>query len=240
MKKSILFLVICFSLAGCSPNPNQADLLQAIYDHNEDALNQQLNAAKLHHSTHLKALAYAARYGNAEIANLLLQNGGEKLLQTKGGIRNLTPIQEAVIYNNIPVYQKFIKKDPDHQYLTTLDNKGRSLLHLAMGAGAIKMAEELLADGLDPNLQDDAGNTPMMTLLKALQKNRSELKKFQIYQLFKSFQDYGMNPDIVNQQNESVRSIVEGAKTVFIGSDDSDKRTLLDQSSLDLKLLLRK
>jgi ankyrin repeat protein len=238
LKKTFSLIISIAILTGCSSSANefnQNELVKAIYYQEYNQIKEELitnpDCILQMDSFNGTALHYAAAYGTGEIADYLLNHGAAQFIHQKGGVRNLMPIQEAVLSDNVEVYRLLSNYEDDKAHLSILDEEGRSLLHLAASSQAIEMIKLLLAEGIDPNIQDDAGNIPLVLFLQSLDQYESKISRAdrnEIYEVFDIFIDYGMDPDISNDGTESVRTMVHDAVPHFFMDYDPAVHTVLD------------
>ncbi|XP_065835605.1 putative ankyrin repeat protein RF_0381 isoform X2 [Oscarella lobularis] len=102
------------------------------------------------------SLHWAAAKGSAQIATFLIDNGANLEAKMKNGF---TPIMEAVMLANIEVIGLLISKGCD---VRAEDKDGEGLLHWAAFANCPKIAEQLIANGLNIELRSDRGETPFL------------------------------------------------------------------------------
>jgi hypothetical protein len=53
---------------------------------------------------------YVAEFGDEEFFDLIMENGGEKILETKESARGITPVFFSVSQDNVITLKRFIKE----------------------------------------------------------------------------------------------------------------------------------
>lgn len=173
---------------------------------------------------HYSALAMAAANGHVSIVKLLLENSADvnknygdgsaiycsiygwvpddkrnrrnqatELLLSHGAKIDLATAREAVAKNRYNVVERFLK-DGANANPQNLD----SLLRTAIHYGEIYAIKLLLDYGADPNLQDEEGNTALMTAVG--QNNPQRIVKLLL--------DYNANPKIQNKKGQTIFDLV--------------------------------
>ena len=243
----IWVLLVVILLSGCSNSEEtneygQNELMRAIYykDYptvkrlvlkNPEIIVQTDNNGE-------NAIHYAAKYGSAEMMDFLLSQGGDKLIDVEENIQSFTPIQLATISRNFEAFQTLIDHPMGSKQLNILDNKGRTLLHLAASSQSDEIMEELLSLQMDPNIQDVEGNTALMLLLYSIDQYESKISEITAFQITKLFMENGADQYILNNNADSVLSIIESSSSgVFTYS--SSKSTVLERASFQLKTLIK-
>lgn len=95
------------------------------------------------------------------------------------------PIQLAVKHSNLEMLNLFIEHNAD---TIVKDNRGQSLLHLAIYQKDEEICAKLISIGLDVNAQDEDGSTPLhvavelneIELVKTLLENEADIHKTDI------------------------------------------------------------
>jgi len=219
MLRMMSCLAVLLLLSGCSSlgvykhetNPyGQNDLMRAVYYQDMELVKEQASNKKVLYETDrtgANIFHYIARYGTSEMASFIISKGTESLLGKKGGINGNTALQEALLTHNAGVAKLLFQSMPD-EALEELDSKGRSLLHLAVYAGDEEMVLELLQQGIDPNVQDDAGNTPAHLALYCLQTNACPVDR-EYLAVFRLLAEYGLDPFLANGKGDTVLGILD-------------------------------
>ena len=112
-------------------------------------------------------LLEAVEKENLPIVNFLLERGANPNLANEEGI---TPLMSAVSYNNSQMVQRLL--EIPNINLNAQDARGVTPVHLAAAAQfqepfALLIAPAVIARGLDVNLPDNKGNTPLIRLVNA-------------------------------------------------------------------------
>ncbi len=116
----------------------------------------EINVNLRDHSAGQSALILAAARDCCPIIELLLQKGGDPMLQdNQGG----TPLHRAVDYHCISAIELMIKYEVDPK--RCLDYDGRGLLHSASTTSWPDTVRLLVNHGLNPDDQDKYGLTPL-------------------------------------------------------------------------------
>ena len=184
-------------------------------------------------------LHYTAKYGTAEMAKLLLELDTKQLLTEKGGARNKTPLQEALFEGNDGVTKVFYQAAPLDSK-NQVDDEGRTLLHLAFVGEQGWLVTELLQQGMDPNSQDNNGNTPMLSLLYCLEDNICDSHHSSTKTSTLEMIDFGLDPHLENYEGESVMSILEEYRGAdFLLSSSNEKKNNLARAAIFIKAQLR-
>ncbi|XP_065835495.1 putative ankyrin repeat protein RF_0381 [Oscarella lobularis] len=103
------------------------------------------------------SLHWAAAKGSAQIVTFLIDNGANLEAKTKLGS---TPIMIAVCcHDDIDFLRLLISKGCD---VLTKDGSGRGLLHCAAAKNRLKVAEHLIDNGINIELQNNWGETPFL------------------------------------------------------------------------------
>lgn len=130
----------------------------------------------------------------------------------------------GVFYADIYLPENPLNVDQWNKYFDLFGGSDFSALHFAADAGAIRFAEFLLSEGVDPNISDKDGNTPLM--ISALNKNL-EMTQFLL--------EKGADPRMVNNKNMSPESLA-GLK----GGDCKEICALIEKHKITPKTLRRK
>jgi ankyrin repeat protein len=241
----LMMLTSCSSFNVYKSDENaykQNDLMRAVYYQELDKVEELAQDASLLHERDVRKaniLHYAAKYGDAELAKLLLELDTKQLLPEKGGARNKTPLQEAIFEGNDGVAKEFYRAVP-FDSKNQVDDEGRSLLHLAVVGGQGWLVKELLQQGMDPNSQDKNGNTPMHLLLYCLEDNICDSQHSNIKTSTSEMIEFGLNPHLENYEGESVMLILaeyRGADLLFPSSNK--KNNNLTRASIWITAQLR-
>ncbi|MEH7180235.1 ankyrin repeat domain-containing protein [Neobacillus vireti] len=240
----LLMLTGCSSFSVYKSDENtyeQNDLMRAVYYQDLNKMQELAQDSSLLHERDARGaniLHYTAKYGTAEMAELLLELDTKKLLTEKGGARNKTPLQEALFEGNDGVTKVFYQASPDSK--NQVDDEGRTLLHLAFVGGQGWLVTELLQQGMDPNSQDNNGNTPLHSLLYCLEDNICDSHHSSIKNPTLEMIDFGLDPHLENYQGESVMFILEkyrGADLLF--SSSNKKNNNLARAAIFIQAQLR-
>lgn len=106
--------------------------------------------------TGMTPLHSAVSYGNTEIVKLLIQNGADVKAENNDGAR---PLNMAINPNTYNALLVLIGNDAD---INHCNDWGAHLLHnIAARGTALANASYLLEHGVDVNVQDDFGRTPL-------------------------------------------------------------------------------
>lgn len=251
--KKIFFLIsamlIITMLTGCSYSKKtneygQNELMRAIYYKDYSTAkrlvskNPKIIAEKDRNGEN--AIHYAAKYGTGEIMEYLLSEGGDKLLDVEEYIQTLTPIQVATISGNVEAFHTLMAHPDGKTQLFSLDSRKRTLLHLAASAVSTNILKELLTHGIDPNIQDGEGNTPLMLLFYSVDQYESKITEGTVFRMTKLFLENGTNIYMVNNKGDSVLSILENASLSGGGYKYiPSKHTILDRASFQIKILIK-
>jgi ankyrin repeat protein len=239
----VLMLTGCSSFNVYNSDKNtyeQNDLMRAVYYQDLNKVQELAQDSSLLHERDVRGaniLHYAAKYGTAEIAKLLLELDTKPLLTEKGGARNKTPLQEALIEGNDGVAKVFYQATPADSK-NQVDDEGRTLLHLALVGEQGWLVTKLLQQGMDPNSQDNDGNTPMLSLLYCLEENICDSDHSSTKNSTLEMIDFGLDPSLENYEGESVMSILEeyrGADFLFSNEKDNN----LARAALFIRTQLR-
>ncbi len=110
------------------------------------------------------AMHAAARYGRVEIVKLLLEHGAdpEDASNFSASYIAIKHVEVLKLLFDAGANPN-IREEMDRRVFRTGPStpKGRTLLHVAAGEGAVESAKLLLAKGLDVNLTDAEGATPL-------------------------------------------------------------------------------
>ena len=121
----------------------------------EIALNRHPGQVNIRDSTGRTMLHWAAKYGQHEVAELLLSAGADRDALDK---RKVTPLYLAAVFNNRNVFDLLLAQGAS---LEISDLDGQNLLHHAVFWKQADLMELLIAKGLNLNATDFAGNTPL-------------------------------------------------------------------------------
>ncbi|WP_148223867.1 ankyrin repeat domain-containing protein [Spirochaeta thermophila] len=100
------------------------------------------------------ALCHAVRVRSLEVVNLLLAHGAD--VNAVSGDRGNTAIMDAAADGNREIVVRLLQEDPD---LDVQSKNGQTALILAIGQGALDIAELLVDRGADVTLRDSLGMT---------------------------------------------------------------------------------
>lgn len=230
MRRVFIMLSILLAITGCSSlniyknNENeygQNDLMRAVYYQDIEMVKEKLKNKTLLYDTDVTGatiLHYVARYGTKEIADYILkQENCYPLLKKKDAIEHHTPLQEALLARNKEVAKLFFQSTSTKN-IDQVDSNGQSLLHLAVTTYQDGMVSYLLKKGVNPNLQDNKGNTAAHLLLYCLKENICDADYEQV-KIFKDLVKYGLNPNLPNNDNQSVQSILGTVNMMRPGSN---------------------
>ena len=121
----------------------------------KELLKKDISLINLKDSYGQTFLSYAIEYNNNEIINLLLNYSSLDLTYTnKSGN---TYIHLAVIYNNISLVEKLIKKNID---LNKINNEGNTCLHLAYLYNNNEIIDLLIKNGANINFRNNNNKKP--------------------------------------------------------------------------------
>ena len=118
---------------------------------------QGLNA-NLKDNEGMTPLHYAAYYGQLESVRILLRLGGRESMTKVAGTRG-TPLHQAVLGDHKDTVSLLLNEGCPSN---VANSEGRSVLHIAAQCGQIHMIEMLAERGLDVNIGDDKGGTPLL------------------------------------------------------------------------------
>lgn len=122
--------------------------ISALLDTNPQAVNRGWK-----HGTGVCALHLAAKHGNAEVVQLLLERGAEIEKKTASG--QYTALYLAVMRSRLAAAKRLVAAGADVQ---TRDCAGRTALHCVTNPD---IAALLLDHGADPNAVNASGDTPL-------------------------------------------------------------------------------
>ena len=105
-------------------------------------------------------LHFAAAGGNPHILEYLLSLDLD--VNQRNGV-GVTPLATAAIYGKQRAFELLLDKKAD-PFLTKKD--GDSVLHFAACGGSVPIISKLISLGLDKNLEDPFGRTPLITATK--------------------------------------------------------------------------
>ena len=105
-------------------------------------------------------LHFAAAGGNPHILEYLLSRDLD--VNQRNGV-GVTPLATAAIYGKQRAFELLLDKKAD-PFLTKKD--GDSVLHFAACGGSVPIISKLISLGLDKNLEDPFGRTPLITATK--------------------------------------------------------------------------
>ena len=111
------------------------------------------------------ALMTAARSGSDRVVGLLLSHKADPKLRDNSG---KTALHHAAEQGSVPVAQKLLKEEIS--LLEYIDNKQRSVLHIAIQGKKLDFARMLLQQQqphVDIDLQDEDGNSPLLSAVSA-------------------------------------------------------------------------
>ncbi|MEC1525676.1 ankyrin repeat domain-containing protein [Neobacillus niacini] len=251
MSRVAIGVLMLLILTGCSSfnvyksdknTYEQNDLMRAVYYQDLNKVKELAQDSSLLHERDVRGaniLHYVAKYGTAEMAKLLMELDTKPLLTEKAGARNKTPLQEAVVEGNDGVAKVFYQATPADSK-NQVDDEGRTLLHLALVGEQGWLVTKLLQQGMNPNSQDDDGNTPMLSLLYCLEDNICDSNHSSTKNSTREMIDFGLNPYLENYEGKSVMSILEeyrGADLLFSGSNEKDNN--LARAALFIRTQLR-
>jgi ankyrin repeat protein len=190
MKRSLTTIVAVLALGAGAPA--QAQLLDALYDGDSDAVwaliasGADVNEAR---GDGMSALHVAAEAGDARVVEELLSHGAEVDVGTRIG--SYTPLHLAARGAHVDVLRALLAAGADANARTT--TSGVTPLHLAASAidGGHAVAA-LLRHGADPNAREaSAGQTPLMF---AAAENRAAA----VYELTKAGADPGLSTEVID------------------------------------------
>ena len=128
-----------------------------------------------HANTRLKCplgdclLHFAAEGGNKHILTDVLSLNLDVNQRNHAGI---TPLATAALWGNQGAFDLLLKNKAN-EFL--ISKYGYSVLHFAAFAGIVPIIRELISRGLDPNLENRFGDTPLIT---ATQASKSEAVEY--------------------------------------------------------------
>ena len=128
-----------------------------------------------HANTRLKCplgdclLHFAAEGGNKHILRHLLSLNLDVNQRNDVGV---TPLATAAILGKQGAFDLLLENKAN-EFLISKD--GYSVLHFAAFAGIVPIIRKLISRGLDPNLEDRSGSTPLIT---ATQASKSEAVEY--------------------------------------------------------------
>ncbi|CAB0029901.1 unnamed protein product [Trichogramma brassicae] len=100
--------------------------------------------------------------GHRELAEMLLRRGANPNLATEEGLTPLHVISRCNIDDDIvEVFFKICDEIQQALEINALDNMGNTSLHLALRKGNEMSVESLLRRGVDPNIANKEGSTPL-------------------------------------------------------------------------------
>ena len=105
------------------------------------------------------ALHYAAEHEQVGVARLLIENGAQIDVRTRGG---RTPLMFAVLRGDSMMVDLLLEHGAN---LKALGPNTRTLLHIAVQSGNLKIVQLLIARGVDVNARTTAGSYPGQTPL---------------------------------------------------------------------------
>lgn len=121
-------------------------------------------------SSGFTALHHAAAQGHLDVVVLLLNKGADLNAAPENGIEaGKTPLVSAISLGRTNVAVALIGRGADltGRYRHVVYGGGLTLLHAAALAQDAKVMKLLLDKGVDPNLVDSSGRTPLLLLLRA-------------------------------------------------------------------------
>jgi ankyrin repeat protein len=121
----------------------------------------------------LSLLLHAMKHDNSEILNFLLENGiglnvicERKSREGEESISNITTLHLAVMFKGKRILQLLLKQPWIIQKINATDSKSNTALNLALITKQWEIAKLLLGvEGLDINIADNKGKTPLMHAL---------------------------------------------------------------------------
>ena len=114
-------------------------------------------------------LHFAAEGGNTHILTRLLSLNFDVNQRNDAGV---TPLATAAICGKQRAFDLLLENEAN-EFLMSKD--GYSVLHFAAFAGIVPIIEKLISRGLDPNLEDCFGNTP---LIMATEQSKSDAVEY--------------------------------------------------------------
>jgi len=160
VQASMLGVFLTLSLAACDQN---TELMELIIDEEKEAIEQSLAAGTDVNETNAYGwtpLMHAARVGNLEVFNLLLEKGADVHIQDTNG---RTALMKATLAGNLEIAKILLQHSAD---VNTLDEMHRSALHWTVSRGRFEIAKLLLEHGADTTIKTDDGWTPEMLAQK--------------------------------------------------------------------------
>lgn len=102
------------------------------------------------------ALHLAATHGNVELARLLLEHKADIHKKNATGE---TPLSLTAVNGHVEMAELLLSKDA--KMIDGVNNKGESVLHLAVKRNKLELVKYLISKGVNINLKDSEGNTPL-------------------------------------------------------------------------------
>ena len=147
MKHLLLTTIAAVVLVGCRPEPPKISIGDAAGNGNIEAVKQHIAAG----TDVKKALSIAAASGHKEITELLIANGAD--VNASSSFIHPTPLRGAAQKGHLEMMELLIAKGADlNEDL---------LLHRVARSGQEKAVEFLISKGLNANVRDSGGVTPL-------------------------------------------------------------------------------
>ncbi|KAM4039742.1 uncharacterized protein ACNLHF_017754 isoform 2-T2 [Anomaloglossus baeobatrachus] len=155
-------------------------------------------------------LHYAAHAGNVDEVRRLIQHGYSVQSQNASG---LTPLHMAAFGGNVQALEMLLSSQPNN-IIHLRSIKDFTLLHEAVRGASIETVKLLIEKGVDTNLQDQDGNTPLHLAAHLRPPSLSSA-------MCQALLEGGSNPNIKNLAEENfVFAVLAGA--AMEGSKDSE------------------
>jgi len=147
MKHLLLTTIAAVVLVGCGPS---VDIYEAVSKGNIEAVKQHIAVGTDVDS----ALRGAVKYGQKEIAELLIANGADVNAKGRDG---RTPLHDAAYKGHKEIAELLIANDAD---VNAKDNYTSTPLYAAAVLGRKEVAALLIAEGANVNAKRRSGGTP--------------------------------------------------------------------------------
>jgi uncharacterized protein len=122
-------------------------------------LEEDPSRATAYSSDGFTALHYAAFFGKAEVANVLIEAGAKVDAYTQNAFAN-QPLHAAAAGRHLEVCRILLAAGAD---VNATQHGGYTPLHEAAQSGDVELAELFLSAGADPSARQDDGQTPAET-----------------------------------------------------------------------------